>query len=482
MIVYELRDLIEELDKRGKVKKIDGADPHLEIGTITELICEGDDPATLLFDKIKGYPEGYRIVTNIVQDSVTGQKLSFGIPEDLSPLESVRWFKDKMAEYKPVPPVEVKTGPVMENVMTGNDIDIHKFPTPKWHEHDGGRYIGTGDAEINKDPDTGWLNVGTYRVMLQEDDNKVVSYYISEGKHGRIIRDKYWAKGEECPVVMVFGATPLLYEVACTTFPPGMPELDVMGYFRGKPVEVIKGPATGLPIPATAEIAIEGFASPPSVETRPEGPFGEWTGYFGSGTLMEPVLRIKGIYHRNNPILHGAAPLKPPIPYAFPIAFHSVSVLWSRLEQAGIPGIKGVYGYGPGDRGIIVIAIEQSYTGQVKEVATLAAAFLHGNLAAKYIIVVDSDIDPSNLKEVLWAWVSRCDPETQIDIRGEYLTSRLDPSLPPERRATQHWSSGRVFIDACRPFYRFKDFAKVNRASDELRKKVGDKWGSVIRA
>lgn len=476
----DLRDILKRLDERGQLKKVDGADANLEIGTITELVCEREGPA-LLFDHIKGYPAGYRVATNVVQANIIGQRIAFGIPEELSKVEAVKWWKDKLAKYQPIPPIKVKTGTVMENVLKGKDIDIRKFPAPFWHELDGGRYIGTGDIVITKDPEEGWINFGTYRVMIQEDDGTIVSFYISPGKQGDVMRRKYWAKGESCPVVMCFGEDPLLFGLASTTFPWGMPEFDLAGYLKGKPIEVIEGPVTGLPIPAAAEIAIEGFGIPPSVRVKPEGPFGEWTGYYASGRRdNEPILEIKAIYYRNDPIITGQPPLKPPVSTWHPIATHSASAIWARLEAAGMLGIKGVYGHGPGERAIIVVSIKQGYIGHPKEVLCLTAVALSGSMAGKYIIVVDDDIDPANLGEVLWAVSSRCVPEDQIEIVRGHKTSRTDPSLPPEKIDRGDISMGRLLIDACRPYHRFSKFAPVNRASNELRSKIEKKWAALF--
>jgi UbiD family decarboxylase len=478
-MINDMRDFIKQLDKRGLVKHVEGADPDLEIGTITELVCERKGPA-LVFDKLKGYPRSYRIAVNLIQNQVLGQKLAYGIPEELGALESIQWFKDKMMAFKPVPTKEVKDGPVMENVITGKDIDIHQFPAPRWRERDGGRYLGTGVIQMHKDPDSDWVNVGTYRVMVQEDDNKVVSNYISNGKQGDLIRKKYWTKGKPCPLVMCFGQDILTFAVSASTYSPGVSELEVAGYFKGRPIEVIKGPVTGLPIPSSAEIAIEGYVPPPSEDSRVEGPLGEWTGYYGSGASPEPVMHIQAIYHRNDPILLGQPPVRPPVPYAMPIALDTAALLWERLERVGIPGIKGVYGHGPSGKVIMVVSIKQSYFGHAKEVATLCAPLMHGNLASKYIIVVDEDIDPSNIEEVLWAVSTRCAPENQIDIREGYLTSRLDPSLPMERRERKEWTASRVFVEAVKPFWRYDSFPAISQCTDEQRTAALKKWGHLF--
>ena len=472
MYFDDLRGFVQRLDEIGQLKKVEGADWDLEIGTLTELMAERLGPA-LLFDKVKGYPAGYRVVSNTVLTKV-GQRVAFGHPEELSDVEIVKYWKDKWNKYKPVPPVEVKSGPVMENVITGDKINILKFPVPKWHERDGGRYVGTGVVTITRDAEEGWVNCGTYRVMVH--DEKTLSYYSSPGKHANIMRQKDWNKGEDSPVVMCFGEEPFFCGVATMPLPWGMGEFEFTGYMMGKPVEVIKGPITGLPIPATAEIVIEGFSPPPSVETRLEGPFGEWTGYYASGARNEPVVRIKAIYHRNNPILYGRPPLKADATF-YSIPIHSAPFLWSELEKLGMQGIKGVWVHGRGNRVISVVSIQQRYLGHAKQIGTLAASLLSGGaLAGKWAIVVDDDIDPSDWEDVIWALCTRCDPETSIDIVRGFLTSPLDPSLSPEKRARRDFTTSKVIINTCKPYHWIKDFAPVNIASPERRKQVMDKW------
>ena len=328
-MINSLRELIKVLDEKGKVRTVEGADWNLEIGTILELMLErnGSNGPILLFDKIKDYPAGYRVATYPLY-SREAQRLVFGYPDGLSDLEVVKWWKDKCAELKPGQISAVDFGPVQENIITGNDIDILKFPVPKWHELDGGRYIGTGVCTITQDPDDGWINSGVYRVMVH--DSKTVSFYASPNKHVVIMREKYWAKGQNCPVVMCFGPEPLLYVASTMNLPQGQSELDLVSRIKGKPFEYIRGRTTGLPIPATAEITIEGFAPPPSVDSQPEGPFGEWTGYYASGIRDEAVVHIETIYHRNDPILWGQPPLKPPInTFGFPISVSVSAAAWA---------------------------------------------------------------------------------------------------------------------------------------------------------
>jgi UbiD family decarboxylase len=101
-----------------------------------------------------------------------------------------------LADPKLIPHEIVEDGPVLENVLTGDDVDVTKFPSPIWHEKDGGRYIGTGTYSITRDPEENWLNAGAYRAMVH--DKKSVGFVTARGHHGFIHREKYWARGERC--------------------------------------------------------------------------------------------------------------------------------------------------------------------------------------------------------------------------------------------------------------------------------------------
>lgn len=472
----DLRALIDALDKAGNLKRIHGAHWNLEIGTINEIFALTNEPAAL-FDHIPDYPEGYRVLSNVFQTQI-GQRIAFGMDEQALSTEIIRDWADKFAKFKPISPEYVSTGPVMENVITGEDINILKFPVPKWHEMDGGRYIGTANCVISKDPDEEFYNVGTYRQMVQNENT--INVYSSPGKHFTIMREKYWAKGRDCPVVVSFGQDPLLLGFAMITLPWGMGEFEAAGFFKGRPIEVIKGPVTGLPIPATAEIAVE-CLMPPG-EEKVEGPFGEWTGYYATGAKTCPVAKIKAIYHRNDPILHGQPPVPPPANTWFPIPVHTVPTLWNNLVAAGLQGIKGVYIHGPGNRPVCVVSIEQKYMGHAKQVATVAAGLLTGGACVgKWIIIVDDDIDPSNFEQVWTAICLRADIEDSIDIVRGYLNSALDPSLSPEKKASGNITTAKVIIDACKPWHWRDKFPKPINVSERLIQEAKKKFPDVFK-
>ena len=155
----DLREFIAALEEIDELRSVQGADWNLEIGTLDELNYERLGPA-LLFDEIKDYPKGYRILTNAM-DPLRRALLALDLPLDLDVDTAIEHYEKKVfGPYVPKPPVVVKSGPIHENVFTGEEIDLWKFPTPKWHEGDGGRYIGTGCMVIMKDPDTDVISFG----------------------------------------------------------------------------------------------------------------------------------------------------------------------------------------------------------------------------------------------------------------------------------------------------------------------------------
>ena len=127
----------------------------------------------------------------------------------MNKLELSQSYHEHTRGLDPIPHEIVDDGPIFENILEEGDIDVTKFPSPLWNPEDGGRYIGTGCFNITRDPESGWINCGTYRVMVH--DEKRVGLYISPGKHGRIHRDKYMAQGEAMPVCIVVGSDPLSF-------------------------------------------------------------------------------------------------------------------------------------------------------------------------------------------------------------------------------------------------------------------------------
>jgi 4-hydroxy-3-polyprenylbenzoate decarboxylase len=308
--------------------------------------------------------------------------------------------------------------------------------------------------------------------MIQ--DEKHLGCNISPGKHGRIQRQKYFERGEPCPVAMSFGQHPLLFLAACTDIPYQMSEYDWVGGVRGEPVPVINLPRTGLPVPADAELVIEGVMLPD--ETKPEGPFGEWTGYYASGQKTEPLIRVDAVYFRNDPIITGSPPFPPSASVEYNQWLWRAAVLWNQIEAAGVPDVKAVRVHPSGGRFLTVVAIRQRYPGHAKQAGIIAAQCRTGAYLGRYTIVVDDDVDIYDTDQLLWALSSRSDPEQDIEIIKRTWSSPLDPAIPPGRKGF----NSRAIIDATRPWEWRDQFPAVSAISPELRRQLEAKWGRAL--
>jgi 4-hydroxy-3-polyprenylbenzoate decarboxylase len=469
----DLRQWMDQVGKLGELTTIDGADWDTEIGAVTELGHHmGERSSALLFDNIKGYPAGYRVLSNTL-NSLKRLALTLHMDTNYSKSEFVKDVKRHIGGVKYMAPEIVKDGPVTQNVYEGKDIDLFKFPTPKWHELDGGRYIGTGSVDITRDPDSGWVNLGTYRVMIH--DENTLGFYISPGKHGRIMREKYFAKGEPCKVAVSFGHDPLIFLAGGMEVPNGVCEYDWVGGLQKAPVPVVIGDYTGLPIPASAEIVIEGESLPG--EMRNEGPFGEWTGYYASSMRAEPTIRVKRVYHRDNPIILGAPPTRPPCEFNYMRCYLRSAMIWQELEAAGVPDVRGVWCHeSGGSRLLVFVSIKQRYPGHARQ-AGMVAGFCHSAAyLGRYVVVVDEDIDVTNTNDVLWAIATRSNPDQDIEIVRRCWSGALDPIVPTDHKG----HSSRAIIDACRPYEWIGDFPPVAESSDAVRRAAQVKWGKIL--
>ncbi|MEV8613496.1 UbiD family decarboxylase [Amycolatopsis sp. NPDC051373] len=310
----DLRELVDRIDKLGQLVRVPEADPDLELGTLIELVAHrgGEGAPALLFDKLTGDSKGFRVLSGAT-NSAQRLALTMGFPRPGHPLAAVNSYRERMQTHQPIPPSEVDSGPVLQNILREGEIDLTAIPAPRLHELDGGRYLGTDDLIIMQDPDDGWVNIGTYRAMVQGPDR--TGLWISPGKQGRQIREKYFAQGKPCPVLISCGHDPLLFLASGNELRWGLSEYDYAGGHRGAPIEVVRSELYGLPMPAAAEFVIEGELHPG--ETAPEGPFGEFTGYYAGGRSEQPVVRVRRVYHRDNPILTVASPIRPPSNFSY---------------------------------------------------------------------------------------------------------------------------------------------------------------------
>jgi 4-hydroxy-3-polyprenylbenzoate decarboxylase len=371
-------------------------------------------------------------------------------------------------------PEVVKTGPIFENVVERCNVDLTRFPAPRWHEHDGGRYIGTGVAVVTSDPDTGRINIGAYRMMIQE-DGRTATINAEAGKQGRAQYERWFEKHGKAPVVASFGHDPLLLMVAGTEIPNSISEYAYAGAMISQTIPVIRGEVTGLPIPAAAEIVVEGWIRPDRL--LQEGPFGEWTGYYSASLRPVPVLEIERLYFRNDPIILGTPPGKPPNDYSYMRALLESAMIRDELVKVGVRDVRGVWAHEVcGGRLLIVVSIKQRFCGHSRQAGFMAAQCPAAAYMNRFVIVVDDDVDPMNLEEVMWAVSTRCEPSEDIEIMRKSWGSKVDPMLADP--AVPY--NTRALIDACRPFERLNTFPRVAQSTPRQVRETVAKWKTLF--
>ena len=461
---------LQKAEAMGELKRITAeVDPDLEMATIAYLVGSEKSPA-LLFENIKGHP-GQRALYNMVGCNLSRFCLMIGEKPVDHALEAVKLLQQKMGRKAKPKEVAPEQAICSQNILTGDAIDIRKFPAQRMWPLDGGKYLGTNDAVITSCPETGRINVGTYRMMIK--GPREIGVYTSPGKDATIDREKWWKMGKPMPIAAAYGIDPLLFLVAATTFPKTESEYEYYCGMNGSPIELFTSDLTGLPLPARAEIILEGFVYPD--ETFAEGPFGEFSGYYGRPSGATPYMRVERVRHRDNPTL-GCALMADGAANECGLFWAMVrsAAIWSDLSKLGLPGIQGVWSIPEAAGwGITVVSLKQMYAGHAAQTMALAAQCVGGAYFGKYVIVVDDDIDPTNVHQVLWAMATRSRPAQSIDILRETWSTFLDPSLnPPEIRP---WGS-KCLINACMDYRHIKTFSKRTKLSQEAYENVAARW------
>lgn len=459
----DIRDFIARCEEEEMLHRIKAeVDWDLELSHIAKLNEERRGPA-LLFENVKGYASPV-----LTSACTTTQRLALimGMDRKSTLVDIMREWVNKGGNK--IPPKWVESGPCKENVMKGNEVDLTRFPAPKFYPLDGGRYFGTAHFVITKDPDTGWVNLGTYRLQLLE-KNTLGTQFI-KGKHADIMLKKYAERKEPMPVAAVVGCDPLLFLMGAARLSAFESEYDLAGSIRGEPIEVVKGETVDLPIPATAEIVVEGEVDPE--DFKPEGPFGEYTGYYsGVGANPRNYIKVNCITFRNNPIFWSTTVGRAVTDTHMTMALTYGATLWQQLEAMRIPGLKAVYCPPEGSgRFLAIISVKQMYPGHSIQVGTAAISTEMGAYGLKTVIVVDEDIDPWDLPRVLWALSFRFQPA-----RAEFIkrgrSTPLDPSLPLDQRDI----TSRLIIDATIP-YEWKEKPIEIELDEKTVEKVRKRW------
>jgi 4-hydroxy-3-polyprenylbenzoate decarboxylase len=452
----DLRGWIDALKAAGEIRHISAeVDWNVELGTIMRLAQGAGDGPALLFENIKDYNKDdsrCRRIFGCGLSSYSRICMMLGLPRDTHPRELVKLGRSLLSER--IPPKIVASGPVKENLLKGDAIDLLNFPVPFWNRVDGGRYILTYAGIVSQDPVTGIPNVGIYRGMVA--GPKLIPILMWRAQHiGQHVTAWQQMGKKEMPVACVIGWEEALGFCAGQPVPKGISEYDVMGAIRGAPVELVKCETSDLYVPATAEIVIEGMLGLDPETYVMEGPFAEFTGYVAGDRSPKPAIRVTCITHRNDPILRGTIEGSLPGSYSENAVCSSVmrsATAWNVLDRAGVPGITDVW-CPPVQAGInVVVQLRQSYRGQAKQVANALWGSSAGHVRYKHVTVVDDDIDIHNYDAVDWAIAHRVNAgENDIVIMPATFGMGLDPSTRRRDRNAALFGTGkwnRVLIDA----------------------------------
>ena len=409
-IAYDdLREWLARAELLGEVRHVKGASWQEDIGLAAEAVLRAEDGPCVVFDEVPGCPKGFRLLMNMFAG--TRRNMTLGFPDHLTKWELSDAFRETfLKEQRIIPHQIVEHGPVLENVITGDDIDVTKFPSPIWHEKDGGRYIGTGTYSITRDPEENWLNAGAYRAQVF--DKNTVGILMARGPSRRDpLRQVFQARRADA------GGHGGRRRSAGVLLRRAGGALRHVRVRRGRrparhgPRRWCAARSPACRSRPDAEIVLEGYVTPD--KRIVEGPFGEWTGHYAGGAKDCTVLDIKAIYHRNDPILLGVPPMGAgPDEMARYRAVMRSATIKQNMTNAGVPGVTQVWCHEIGGaRMFHGIAIKQRYPGHAVQAGHIAAQCGASAYASKYIVVVDDDVDVTNLDHLLWAMLTRTDPE-----------------------------------------------------------------------
>ena len=440
----DLREYVARLEAEGELRHVKTeVDWDLELGAISRRAIELRGPAPL-FENVKGYPPGYRVLANLMSGTRPAHgrlALAMGLPKETPILKLIEDFGDR--GLNAIKPMIVNSGPCKEEIHVGDDVNVLEFPVPLIHGKDGGRYIGTWHIDVNKDPDTGWVNWGMYRHMVH--DGKSLGWLATPYQHGpHIYYQKYEARGEPMPMAIAIGTEPLCSVAAATSFPSEVSEVEVAGGLRKAPVELVKCETIDLEVPATSEIVLEGMVYPG--ERRMEGSFGEFTGYDAGGRAARPVFRVQCITHRKDPILTMCNPGKGWEENDVVFTINGSATIRNELRSRGIP-FKSVYVLPPSMS--VVVSAKHQYHGYAH---TLASAIwsMKGGINRPYIFIVGEDVDVTDPEDLLWCLTTRLHPARGIHVLNETPISPLTPFLSAEDK--KRGTGARVIFDATFPY------------------------------
>jgi UbiD family decarboxylase len=468
----DLREWIELLKQHGQLHTIDATvEPIEELAAVTYMATRRLGAPALFFEQFRDNPLGARVLANMLGSSKERYALAIGIDPGLSTREMVAVTRQIMTRrIKPIH-IRKEDAPVNEVILRGDDIDLTRLPVPKFWPADGGPFIGTGSITMTANPASGRINVGVYRQQLHGPRRVGLSFV--PGRHGLHDCEAAWAQGKPCEVVAAYGIDPVLMMVGSQRFAAEESELDAAGGIMGAPIELTDGECVSVPIPAHAEIVIEGLAHPGDEEI--EGPLGEFHGFYSGKPGSKPVIEVKAVHMRRRPIMTAA--LMATYPSCEIGAYQAImraARIHDNLADMKVPGIEGVYCHPAAASAncLVVVSLRQMYPGHASQALALTAHCPAATYYTKWIVAVDDDVDPTDFDEVMWAMSTRCNPADDLDILRNTMSFRADPSLAPEAKPF----GSKVLINACTP-YKHLNTAPVRTALREsVYRNVSERW------
>ncbi|HLB12075.1 MAG TPA: UbiD family decarboxylase [Dehalococcoidia bacterium] len=479
MAFRDLREYLAKLEAEGEVQHIaEEVDWDLEVGAIIRRSYDLRAPAPL-FEKIRGYPKGYRIFGAPAGLSRPGREYArIALALGMSPEAKVGEIVEEYIRRKkaPLKPIIVGSGPCKESVLTGDKVDLLKFPAPLLHDGDGGRYIGTWHLVATRDPDSGWTNWGLYRLMVH--DSTSMGGLVAPAQHiGMMYYRKYEARNQPMPFAVAIGTDPVSPLIAGAFIPVGVNEVDVIGGLRGEPVQLVKCETVDLEVPATAEIVIEGVMHPH--ERKDEGPFGEYTGYRSAHAgSPKPVYRVKAITHRNDPILTLSCTGVPVDDNQAALAVVLAAEVLDDLRGRGFL-VKMVAVPPECASHIAVVQTQTPYPYFAKKIAHAIWGSAAGSILY-WVVVVDEEVDATNLNEVLHCLFTRCHPDRGVfQVPRAPIYPNISTFTDPEDRVTGRGAY--CLFDATWPKHWKPEDTPVKASFDvswprDVREKVLSRW------
>jgi len=430
----DLREFITFLESAGELMRTQKpVDVKYEISAYIRKTSDVQGPA-LLFDNVKGFD------MPVLGGVFSTRKRAF-LALETSNKDYVNKFQHALDHL--VAPKLVAHAPCKEVVYKGKDVDLNKLPVPIFSEKDPAPFITLGLC-ISRDLKTSGKNTSIYRLQLKGRNRLGIM-----AQH--LVRQLMEAEsiGKGLPIAIAIGTDPVLPLATQWMAPYGTDELALAGSLRGAPVEVVPAETVDLEVPATAEIIIEGMVLPNVREE--EGPFGEVSGYY-TPSNPKPVIEVTAITHRRNPIYQAALTGMPTTENHILKQLPLEATYYWQLKKE-FPGVTAVHFPAAGTVGMTcVIAMKQAYECEARN---LIAAMI-GTRRNKITVVVDDDVDITDMEKVWWAIATRTQADEDVIVFPRVVATAMDPSVRKLRVGSS------LGIDATVPFgQRFPEIVKV---------------------